>query len=115
MEAAAISGGATARSIRAKHGNAATRELTVQTKTFKSFDELETKIKATMKDHKELTKLWHVCDYNGNNIVSLAEIDKMVVERFPALNHKPALMRAYKQTIKEGNGDDWVQKKEFKA
>merc|ERR1712228_947333 len=51
----------------------------------------------------------------GNNIVSLAEIDKWVVESYPLLNHKPALMRAYKKTIREGNGDDWVQKKEFKA
>merc|ERR1719384_3017357 len=39
----------------------------------------------------------------------------MVLQEFPLLNHKPALMRAYKRTIKEGNGDDWVQKKEFKA
>merc|ERR1711964_961322 len=39
----------------------------------------------------------------------------MGVEAYPVLNHKPALMRAYKATIKAGDGDDWVDKKEFKA
>merc|ERR1719337_497329 len=67
-----------------------------------------------MTDHKKLHSLWKCLDFNGNNIVSLAEIDKMVVENYSLLNHKPALMRAYKKTIKDGNGDDWVQKKEFK-
>merc|ERR1719203_1922659 len=68
-----------------------------------------------MTDNSKLKKMWGVLDFNGNNIVSLAEIDKWVVENYPVLNHKPALMRAYKKTIREGNGDDWVQKKEFKA
>merc|ERR1712216_290806 len=41
----------------------------------------------------------------------------MGVEAYPLLNHKPALMRAYKVTISKkggGDGDDWVEKKEFK-
>jgi Ca2+-binding EF-hand superfamily protein len=70
----------------------------------------------------DLKKLWRRLDYNGNNIVSLAEIDKMVSDLtsngvWPAyLNSKPALMRAYKKTIlKDGDGDDWVEKKEFHA
>merc|ERR1719336_857886 len=67
-----------------------------------------------MKDKKKLRELWKRIDFNGNNIVSLAEIDKLVVEAYPLLNHKPALMRAYKATIKQGNGDDWVERKEFK-
>jgi len=64
---------------------------------------------------KELrTSLWRGLDFNGNGIVSLAEIDKWVVERYPLLNCKPALMRAYKKTtLKDGNGDDWVQRIEF--
>ncbi len=40
-----------------------------------------------------------------------------MVERYPLLNNKPALMRAYKRTISReggGDGDDWVEKKEFK-
>lgn len=110
-----VSGEHAGRNIRAKFGDKATAELVVSKKTFKSFDDVEAKIKAIMKDHKGLTRLWHCVDYNGNNIVSLAEIDKMVVENYPSLNHKPALMRAYKKTIKEGNGDDWVQKREFKT
>merc|ERR1711920_366926 len=67
-----------------------------------------------MTDIPKLKELWRKIDFNGNNIVSLAEIDKLVVEHYPLLNHKPALMRAYKAAIK-GGGDDWVQKKEFKA
>merc|ERR1719272_671323 len=48
-------------------------------------------------------------------IVSLAEIDKLMVQDYPLLNHKPALMRAYKQTcLKEGgDGDAWVEPNEF--
>merc|ERR1719291_34239 len=82
------------------------------------FDAAETSIKAAMKDNAKLHTLWNNLDFNGNNIVSLAEIDKFVVEKFPVLNHKPALMRAYKYTISRaggGDGDDWVEKKEFKA
>jgi Ca2+-binding EF-hand superfamily protein len=70
----------------------------------------------------ELKPLWKKLDYNGNGVVSLAEIDKMVVEMIKAglwpewLNNKPALMRAYKKTIHiDGDGDAWVQKKEFHA
>jgi hypothetical protein len=32
-------------------------------------------------------------DYNGNGGLSLAEIDKAVIELHPAYNHKPSLMR----------------------
>ncbi|CAJ1434970.1 unnamed protein product, partial [Effrenium voratum] len=50
--------------------------------------------------------------------VSLAEIDRLVVDQYPLLNHKPALMRAYQKTISKpggGDGDAWVEKKEFKT
>merc|ERR1712203_1079114 len=98
-----------------KHGHAATRDLVVQKKDMSQFDKLESKFKSALGDKKQLLKWWHELDFNGNNIVSLAEIDKWVVENYPLLNHKPALMRAYKKTIKDGNGDDWVEKKEFKS
>eukprot|EP00056_Hartaetosiga_gracilis_P010143 m.148755 g.148755 ORF g.148755 m.148755 type:complete len:656 (-) comp13263_c1_seq2:106-2073(-) len=83
----------------------------ITTKKFKK----ETKtINAALNDVKELKSYWKQLDFNGNNIVSLAEIDKFVGERFPALNNKPALMRAYKQTtLKDGDKDAWVEKKEF--
>ena len=38
-------------------------------------------------------------DYNGNNALSLAEIDKAIVEIWPDFNHKPALMRAYRACL----------------
>merc|ERR1712166_1076093 len=81
----------------------------------KDFDELAKKIMAIAKDPAELAKLWDLMDFNDNQIVSLAEIDKLMVQDYPLLNHKPALMRAYKQTcLKEGgDGDAWVEPGEF--
>jgi hypothetical protein len=79
-----------------------------------SFAELEHRIKAMVQSPKERDGLWHALDYNGNGLVSLAEIDKWVVEQYPLLDHKPALMRAYKKTtLKDGDGDAWVEKHEF--
>lgn len=116
FDADIVSGEHCGRNIRAKHGHAATRDLAVQKKTVSQFDDLEAKFKGFMADNKELHKMWQVLDFNGNNIVSLAEIDKWVVEQYPLLNHKPALMRAYKRTIKEhAQKDEWVHKKDFKA
>merc|ERR1712072_1028896 len=40
------------------------------------FDELESQIMAIVKDPAELAKLWDVIDFNDNQLVSLAEIDK---------------------------------------
>ena len=37
---------------------------------------------------RSLWQAWDAIDYNGNGIVSLAEIDKWVVEMFPKLNNK---------------------------
>merc|ERR1712070_573185 len=101
--------------MRKAAGHKATHTHFVKQKTFKDFDDLEKEIKGIIADNGKLRELWQRLDFNGNNIVSLAEIDKLAVEKYPVLNHKPALMRAYKATIKAGNGDDWVQKKEFKS
>ena len=45
-------------------------------------------------------------DFNGNGTLSLAEIDKAVVEIWPQFNHKQALMRAYKAA--DVSGDGWI-------
>jgi Ca2+-binding EF-hand superfamily protein len=89
----------------------------------KDFDEARAAAKATFGSKELLGKLWTTLDFNGNGIVSLAEIDKMVVWLsetdsyggfFKGMNNKPALMRAYKRTIeREGDGDPWVEKPEF--
>eukprot|EP00927_Polykrikos_kofoidii_P030130 TRINITY_DN25989_c0_g1_i1.p1 TRINITY_DN25989_c0_g1~~TRINITY_DN25989_c0_g1_i1.p1 ORF type:complete len:486 (-),score=97.10 TRINITY_DN25989_c0_g1_i1:168-1625(-) len=100
--------------IRKQHGDKATHGVTVKQKSFRHFDALEQKIQASVADRKKIRRMWHVLDFNGNNIVSLAEIDKWVVQQYPLLNHKPALMRAYKATIAGGNHDDWVHTKDFK-
>mmetsp|Transcript_74354 Transcript_74354/g.131485 ORF Transcript_74354/g.131485 Transcript_74354/m.131485 type:complete len:490 (-) Transcript_74354:109-1578(-) len=117
-----VSGEHCGRALRHHHGHKATQHHFVSKKSFSDFDALEKKVKAIIADHKKLHSLWRELDFNGNGIVSLAEIDKLVVQnslfvKYPILNHKPALMRAYKKTISKaggGDGDDWVQKREFK-
>eukprot|EP00929_Paragymnodinium_shiwhaense_P020227 TRINITY_DN13547_c0_g1_i1.p1 TRINITY_DN13547_c0_g1~~TRINITY_DN13547_c0_g1_i1.p1 ORF type:complete len:530 (-),score=134.71 TRINITY_DN13547_c0_g1_i1:237-1826(-) len=101
--------------VREKGGHGATHGHVVKKKALSDFAEYEKKIKAAMNDNDALRKLWKELDFNGNNIASLAEIDKWVVEKYPLLNHKPALMRAYKASCGSITADDWVQKKEFKT
>jgi len=117
FDADIISGEKCGKVLRKSGGHKVTNSHFVTKKCFKDFDELEKVIKATMKDKKKLHGLWNQIDFNGDNIVSLAEIDKLCVEKYPLLNHKPALMRAYKATIhgKDANHDDWVNKHEFKS
>ncbi len=74
----------------------------IDNKHIKALDDLETKILTLTLDEAGLKKFWSQLDFNGNNIVSLAEIDKLVVERYPLLNRKPALMRAYKKATGKG-------------
>ncbi|KAH8073977.1 hypothetical protein JL721_2532 [Aureococcus anophagefferens] len=50
-------------------------------------------------------------DVNANGLLSLAEIDRVVQQRFPAYDHKPALMRAYKFADADGSG--LISKREF--
>lgn len=76
--------------------------FTLKNPHLKTFDELEKTILALISDEAALKSIWKQLDFNSNNIVSLAEIDKFVVEKYPLLNQKPALMRAYKKTT--GNG-----------
>jgi Ca2+-binding EF-hand superfamily protein len=61
--------------------------------------------------NEECLALWNRLDYNGNGLLSLAEIDKGIVDSYPNLNHKPAIMRAYKACDK--NDDGFITKKEF--
>jgi hypothetical protein len=87
-----------------------------------ALDALENLLKAKLADKTQVNSMWKTLDFNGNGIVSLAEIDKWIVDPsngFQILNHKPALMRAYKLTISmEGESQrntDFVHKKEFPA
>ena len=63
-------------------------------------------------DKEERDKLFRSMDYNGNGTLSLAEIDKAVLEMWPHFNHQPALMRAYKAA--DVSKDGWVGRKEFR-
>jgi Ca2+-binding EF-hand superfamily protein len=80
------------------------------------FLDLEAKFVSFINDKAQLNAQWRSLDFNGNGIVSLAELDKWIVQSFPLLNNKQALIRAFiRTTSKEGNGDDWIQRREFKA
>jgi len=115
MDADILSGEGINKVMRKSHGHRATRELVITQKSAGGFDEIEQRIKGIIQDKAKLRDLWNRMDFNGNNIISLAEIDKLCVEYFPILNHKPALMRAYKAAIRsDGDHDSWVEKHEFK-
>lgn len=62
---------------------------------------------------EECAALWSKFDYNGNGMLSLAELDKAVMEMWPELNHKPAIMRAYQAADREQR-DGFIRKKEFR-
>ncbi|KAH8056597.1 hypothetical protein JL722_7435 [Aureococcus anophagefferens] len=63
---------------------------------------------------KSLARAWAALDYNGNGMVSLAEIDKWVLEHWPVLNSKPALLNAYQDAC-AGGSDAFVQRDEFRG
>eukprot|EP00759_Apiculatamorpha_spiralis_P012713 PhF_6_TR19650/c0_g1_i1/m.28671 len=63
-------------------------------------------------DAKKRADLFKRLDPNANGMLSLAELDKGIVELWPEFNNKPAIMRAYKATDTNGNG--FISKKEFK-
>ena len=95
--------------------NQKAKASTAHKKLKAAFDKLEAEFVAIAADATKLKVLWARIDCNGNGSISLAEIDKAVVQKYPLLNNKPALMRAYKQTcLKEGgNGDAYIQPREF--
>jgi Ca2+-binding EF-hand superfamily protein len=63
-------------------------------------------------DSAKRDELFRRVDYNGNGILSLAEIDKAVLELWPQFDHKRALMRAYKAA--DRNGDGFIRRREFR-
>ena len=72
----------------------------------------------TMPDKQARKALFNRMDVNGNGGLSLAEIDKAVVEGLvgpalgcPDFNHKPALIRAYKAA--DTSGDGFIERNEF--
>lgn len=62
---------------------------------------------------KEIACSFTLLDYNGNGIVSLAEIDKYIVERYPSFNNKPALIRAMHAA--DSDKDGFITKDEYSA
>ncbi|CAG8472287.1 13142_t:CDS:2 [Ambispora leptoticha] len=63
-------------------------------------------------DKVKVKKVFDTFDYNGNGILSLAEIDRAVIELYPHLaEDKPAIMRAYKAA--DTSRDGFIDFKEF--
>lgn len=60
---------------------------------------------------KAAEKMFRDIDFNGNGIVSLAEVDKYIVTKHPTLNKKPAMMRAFHYVDRNKSG--WLSGTEF--
>ena len=60
---------------------------------------------------QQCMELFQRMDPNGNGMLSLAELDKGVVELWPHFNNKPAIMRAYHAA--DASGEGFVTRKEF--
>ena len=67
--------------------------------------------KYTVPSKKEITDTFDILDYNGNGLVSLAEIDKFIVERYPAYDNKPVLIRSMKAA--DADSDGFITRKEY--
>eukprot|EP00051_Salpingoeca_urceolata_P026605 m.477876 g.477876 ORF g.477876 m.477876 type:complete len:246 (+) comp20976_c0_seq1:133-870(+) len=89
-------------------------EQATKSKEPQTFEELEVEIREVIKDETKLDKLWNRLDFNGNGKVSLAELTLFVKRDYPILGNAKALMRSYKKTTQQdGDGDAWIERKEF--
>lgn len=82
-----------------------------------AFNTAEAFIQDVLKDAGKMKLQWDTIDDNRSTKVSLAEIGGYVKKVFgEELHNAPALMRAYKKTcLRDGDGDDWVERNEFPA
>lgn len=79
--------------------------------TAADFDRVEAEIKK-LEGHG----LFQSFDMNGNGVLSLAELDLAIVSRYPLLNHKPALQRAYFATVgRNFEEDPYIDEHELHA
>lgn len=80
-------------------------------------DEVETSAnpapKITVPDEKKAHELFDQVDGNASGKLSLAELDKAIIVLYPELNHKAAIMRAYKSA--DSSGDGFVSRREFSS
>jgi len=60
---------------------------------------------------KDVEVLWRVFDYNGNGLLSLAEMKRAIRELWPKVDRTPALLRALRASDASGNG--LVERNEF--
>ncbi|KAJ3086061.1 hypothetical protein HK102_013556 [Quaeritorhiza haematococci] len=61
---------------------------------------------------EQIKQTFNQFDFNGNKVLSLAEIDKAIIELLPQFaKDKPAIMRAYKSADKSQDG--FISEKEF--
>lgn len=67
---------------------------------------------ATLPTLHDIQQAFTRADVNGNGMLSLAEIDKLIVEAWPHFNHKPSLMRAYRAA--DANRTGFISKSEFR-
>jgi hypothetical protein len=66
----------------------------------------------TLPDKASRDELFARFDANGNGGLSLAEVDKAVLELYPEFNNKPALLRAH--SAADVSGDGFIGRCEFR-
>lgn len=99
-------------------GEGAGAKPQVLNKNLAAFDELEAEIKALIGDLEKLKAFWEKLkaagasaesdgggDAVGDGAALLATFDKELMERYPLLNHKPALLAAYKRATGRSSAD----------
>ena len=64
----------------------------------RKFDELEAKFVVMLSDKSQLDAQWRSLDFNGNGIVSLAELDRWFLQSYPQLKQQG---RAYQDVCQD--------------
>jgi len=83
-------------------------------RAFSNFEKIEAEVLGRAKESSGAAELWDVVDVNDNALVGLAEIEKLLAEKYPVLSNTSALHRAYTQATSKPAGEDAVvETKEF--
>jgi hypothetical protein len=79
-----------------------------------AFDAIEVEVLGRAKDPAKAAELWDLVDPNGSSRVTLAEINRLIAQKYPVLSNKSALYSAYKHvTSKSGGNEAAVETKDF--
>ena len=78
----------------------------------KAIEYAKRKSSYTIPCKEEIQESFEILDYNGNGLVSLAEVDKFIVERYPMYDNKPVLLRS--MNAADMDNDGFITKDEYR-